>query len=163
MNTERWILVGISCVTILTIWKLIPREKVRDALVLFLFLQIITWPAGLFAVEMKWIEYPIQLFPQENNINKSSFFFEFFLFPLVGVIFSLYFPKNATKLGAFIYYFIFVGSFTGLEVILEQTTKLVEYHKWKWYWTLISLMISLYLNHKNYLWFRKNLIRVEVK
>jgi hypothetical protein len=163
MNTERWILIGIIFATTFASWKLIPREKARDALVLFLFLQIITWPSGLFAVEMKWIEYPVQIFPQENNINKSSFFFEFFLFPLFAVIFSLHFPKNATKIGAFVYYCIFAGLFTGLEVILEQTTKLVEYHRWKWYWTLVTLMISLYLNHKYYFWFRKKLIKVGVK
>ena len=92
MNVERWILVGIIGVSILAVWLLIPKHKAREAWVLFLFLHMITWPAGLFSVQMGWIDYPVQLLPNINEFNRTSFTFEFYLFPVIAVIFSLYFP-----------------------------------------------------------------------
>ena len=116
---------------------------------------MITWPAGLLAVEMDLISYPITLFPSANQYNQSSFFFEFFLFPTIAIIFSLHYPKK--RVGIVFYYIIFTGFFTGLEVILEKTTKLVEYHHWKWYWTFVTVNFSLFINHTYYLWFIKGL------
>lgn len=158
---ERWILVGFASLCILALIKLVPKDKIRDALVLFLFLQVITWPAGLFAVEMGWIEYPTQLLPNANSYNRTSFSFEFFLFPAVAIFFSLYYPVKVNKVKALLYYVGFAGFFTFLEAVLEKYTSLVNYHEWKWYWTLITVIISLYINHTYYLWFRKRLIKVE--
>ena len=161
MNMERWILIGFSSICIFALFKLIPRSKARDAWVLFAFLQVITWPAGLFAVEKGWIEYPTQLFPYVNQYNRTSFSFEFFLFPIVAIFFSLYYPDKVKPKGAAIYYLSFTGFFTICEVLLERYTTLVKYHEWKWYWTLTTVMISLFLNHKYYSWFKKRLVKVE--
>ncbi|TYS18461.1 hypothetical protein FZC78_02675 [Rossellomorea vietnamensis] len=163
MNLERWFLTGFSLLCIFALIKLVPKGKSRDAWVLFLFLQVITWPAGLFAVEKGWIEYPTQLLPQANMYNKTSFSFEFFLFPTVAIFFSLYYPYNIKRFTAFLYYLCFSGFFTLFEVVLEKYTTLVEYDEWKWYWTLVTVIISLFINHKYYLWFRKRLIKVDYK
>jgi hypothetical protein len=160
MNMERWFLIGFSLICIIAPFKLVPSEKVRDACVLFLFLQVITWPAGLFAVEMGWIDYPTQLLPQANEYNRTSFSFEFFLFPIVAIIFSLYYPNDIKWKGGLVYYFVFAGFFTFMEVLLERYTSLVKYHEWKWYWTLLTVIISLFFNHRYYLWFRKRLVKV---
>ncbi|KAB7665122.1 hypothetical protein F9279_21380 [Bacillus sp. B1-b2] len=158
MIMERWILVAIIIISLLLVWKLIPKDKMRDACLLFLSLQMITWPAGLLVVEMEWINYPIQLFPNVNEYNQSSFFFEFFLFPIISTFFSLYHPK---RIGfSLLYYVCFTGFFTSLEALLEHTTKLVDYHQWKWYWTFVSVNIALFLNHRYYLWFKKDLKKV---
>jgi hypothetical protein len=160
MNLERWILIGAIIVSILAILTFIPRNKAREAWVLFLFLQVITWPAGLFAVEMGWIEYPVQLIKGVNHYNRTSFTFEFFIFPIVAIVFSLYYP-NVKWFGSLIYYVCFAGFFTIIEVILERTTRLVEYHGWTWYWTLITVIISLYFNHKYYMWYKQKLMKVQ--
>ncbi|MDR6997803.1 CBO0543 family protein [Neobacillus niacini] len=161
MNFERLMLIGFSFICILAIFKLVPREKVRDAWILFLFLQVITWPAGLFAVEMGWIEYPTQFFSFANKYNRTSFAFEFFIFPIVAIFFSLYYPNKVKIKGAILYYLSFAGFFTICEEVLEKYTTLVEYHGWKWYWTLSTVIISLFLNHSYYLWFKKRLVKVE--
>lgn len=161
MNLDRWILIGIIGLCIIIIWKMVPIEKAREAWLLFLSLQVITWIAGLFAVEMRWIEYPVQLLPDANKYNKTSFSFEFFLFPMIAIIFSLYFPKSNKIKVKILYYLLFAGLFTVIEVILQKTTNLVMYHQWKWYWTLISLILVLYINHQYYLWFKKQLTKVE--
>jgi hypothetical protein len=160
MNLERWILIGVIVLSIFAIIIFIPRSKSREAWVLFLFLQVITWPAGLFAVEMGWIEYPVQLLKGVNQYNRTSLTFEFFLFPMIAIMFSLYFP-NVRRFGVIVYYVCFAGFFTIIEVLLERTTRLVEYHEWTWYWTLITVIISLFLNHKYYLWYKQKLIKVK--
>lgn len=161
MNFERWFLIGVVVFCIFALIKFIPRDKARDAWILFLFLQVITWPAGLFAVEKGWIEYPTQLLPQANMYNKTSFSFEFFFFPIVAIFFDLYYPTKITRLKVFLYYLCFSSFFTFIEVILEKHTTLVEYHEWRWYWTILTISLSLYLNHKYYLWFRKCLSKVD--
>jgi hypothetical protein len=162
MILERKILIGVILISIIAIFTLIPRNRAREAWVLFLFLQVITWPAGMLAVEMGWIEYPIQLLKGVNQYNRTSLTFEFFLFPIVAIIFSLYFPK-VRWFGAIIYYFCFTGFFTIIEALLERTTRLVEYHGWTWYWTFITVTISLFFNHKYYLWYKQKLVKVNTQ
>lgn len=160
MNGERLILIAIILFSIFVIFKFVPLNKIRDAWVLFLSLQMMTWILGLLAVEKELIEYPIQLFPHENMNNKSSFSFEFYVFPVVGIIFSLYYPSKSNKIIQFLYYLIIISFFTFLEVLIERNTDLVHYIKWKWYWSLLSITIVLFINHTYYTWYKKELIEV---
>lgn len=161
MENERLLLLGIVLLSLLLLIIFLPLSKMRDAFVIVLFLQMLTWAAGLFAVEKEWIEYPVQLFRKENQVNQSSFTFEFFVFPVVAIFFSLKYPTKTTKFNKFLYYFLFTSFFTLLETIIERNTNLVHYIKWKWYWTLISVMIALFINHSYYTWFKKELAEVK--
>ncbi len=158
MNTDRWILVFIIITSILSLIKLVSRQKLRDAIIIFLSLQTLTWPLGLVTVEMKWIEYPVQLLPNANQTNKSSLLFEYYLFPLLAILFSLYYPQDKNKLGIVLYYLTFTGIFTILEFVIERYTDLAHYHTWSWYWTFISVLLVLFINHAYYLWFKKGLM-----
>lgn len=155
MNFERWFLLGFTIICIISLFKFVPKDKKRDAWVLFLFLQLITWPAGLFTVEKGWIEYPIQLLPQTNKYNKTSFSFEFFFFPVVAIFFSLYFPRRKNWMIILLYYVGIAGFFTILEGFLERYTALVKYKEWTWYWSFITVVISLVINDSCYKWFKK--------
>ncbi|MDK8641541.1 CBO0543 family protein (plasmid) [Niallia taxi] len=155
MSFERWFLIGFTIICIISLFKFVPKYKKRDAWVLFLFLQLITWPAGLFTVEQGWIEYPIQLLPQTNEYNKTSFSFEFFFFPVVAIFFSLYFPRRKNWKIILLYYVGIAGFFTILEVFLERYTALVKYKEWTWYWSFITVVISLVINDSCYKWFKK--------
>lgn len=160
MKGEKLLLIGIILISVLIFFKFVPKNKMRDACVIFLFLGTLTWLLGLLAVEMGLIEYPVQLFPNENRTNRSSFSFEFLIFPLVSVLFSLHYPSKSNKIIQFLYYLVITSFFTGMEVLIERNTNLVHYIKWKWYWTLISVMIVLFINHSYYTWFKKELVEV---
>ncbi|WP_366414844.1 CBO0543 family protein [Paenibacillus sp. GP183] len=42
----------------------VPKNRIREAQVVYLFKLFLTWGLGLFVVQMKWIEYPIRfIFP----------------------------------------------------------------------------------------------------
>ncbi|WP_345788342.1 CBO0543 family protein [Desulfosporosinus orientis] len=63
--------------------KFIPKDKIRKALIAFLFKQVITWAVGLGVVELRLIEYPVRLFPYAN---RTSFSFEYFIYPSICAI-----------------------------------------------------------------------------
>jgi len=61
----------------------VPKNKIREASVIFCFKQLITWLLGLFVAEFNLIEYPVRLFA---NATKASFTFEYFVYPSICVI-----------------------------------------------------------------------------
>jgi hypothetical protein len=157
MIIERLVIAGAILLSILLIWKFVPKEKAREAWVPFLSLSSLTWAAGLFVVEMGWISYPVQLFSKENQVNESSFTFEFFLFPVLAILFSLYYPQSKKIHTKWLYAIVFSGVFTIAEVILEKYTNSVKYDEWKWYWTFFSVILVLMANHQYVIWFKKGL------
>lgn len=58
------------------------------------------------------------------------------------------------------YYLIITGLFTILEVVIERYTNLAQYNNWRWYWTFISVLIVLFINHSYYSWYKKELVPV---
>lgn len=82
-------------VTILSLFFFIPKNKIRLAWVAFLFKQVLTWPLGLFVVNMGWIQYPIRFF---ENANYASFTFEFFIYPVMCIYLNVYFPSEKSLL-----------------------------------------------------------------
>ncbi|RAS75573.1 CBO0543 family protein [Priestia endophytica] len=159
MSIDWWILLSSLFIGVFLIWKFVPREKAREAWIIALFLQSITWVSGLFVVEMKWISYPVALLPRVNEINKASFSFEFFLFPVLAILFSLNYPTYQPLWLRFFYYTFIIGFFTFIEVLLEWKNNLVKYDEWKWYWTFITVWFSLFLNHQYYSWYKKKWLK----
>ncbi|WNF38280.1 CBO0543 family protein [Bacillaceae bacterium IKA-2] len=159
MSKDRGILILIWLVTIGLLYNYIPKNKIRHAVLVYLFKQTITWFFGMFVVEMKLIKYPIKLFFE--NTNKASFSFEYFFFPSLCAIFNLNYPEKKNKIIKLLYYFFHTGLLTGLEVILERYTNLIKYIKWKWYWTFITIGSTYYLSRRFYLWFFKSEVNSE--
>ena len=71
---------------IVLLFMLIPKSKMHEANVAFLFTQFITWSVGLTVANFRLIEYPIRIF---SYANKAHFIFEFFFISLY-----LYFVCN---------------------------------------------------------------------
>lgn len=152
MLLDRIVLISVWIVTILGILLLTPREKIRDAHLVFMFKQVITWMFGLIVVEFKYIEYPIRIF---EYATRTSFSFEYFIYPAVCIIFVLRFPKNKTILHKIGWYLLFPTWMTILEVLIERYTDLIHYINWSWYWTWLTLIFTFYLSRLYYTWYIK--------
>ncbi|MDR7865616.1 MAG: CBO0543 family protein [Sporomusaceae bacterium] len=150
MSTEKLILYGVWIATVVSLFFLIPREKVRLALVAFLFKQFITWPVGLYVVDRGWIMYPVRFF---ENANQTSFTFEYFFFPVLCAYFNVYFPEGSKALVRAAYYMLFCSALTVAEVMLERYTDLIIYISWDWYLTWFSMFVLFYITRKFCLWF----------
>lgn len=132
--------------------KFIPKNKLREASVAFLFKQSVTWLLGLFVVQLRLIEYPVRLF---SYASRSSFSFEYFTYPSLCAIFNIHYPTKKSFFGQFMYYFYYCTSITILEVFVEKHTEILKYIHWTWYITWITLCMTFYITRMFYVWFFK--------
>ncbi|WP_041721221.1 CBO0543 family protein [Alkaliphilus metalliredigens] len=150
MSKEVIILIVAWFITINMLVLLVPKNKIREAQVIFLFKQLLSWLLGLIVAQYKLIEYPVRLF---SYANKASFTFEFFIFPALCVVFVLYYPERKSHTRQFMYYLYFCTAITTLEIFLEKYTNVIGYIHWAWYLTWITLFLTFYASRKYYVWF----------
>lgn len=132
--------------------RYIPKNKIREAHVMFLFKYALTWILSLPVAELRLIEYPVRLFPYAT---KTSFTFESFVYPAISAIFNINFPDKKTSFSQFMYYFYYCTSMTIIEVFTERYTNILKYIHWAWYLTWITLFLTFYISHRYYIWFFK--------
>lgn len=131
----------------------LPRKRLREAVVSFLSKQLMTWIFGLLVVQTGKIKYPFRLF--FKNATKSSFTFEYFVYPSLCALFNLYYPEKGSKKTKFLYYFAHTSILTFFEFFIEKYTKLITYKKWNWYWSFSSIWGTYYLSRVFHKWFFK--------
>lgn len=151
---EKSIIISIYILNAFLLFKFVPKDKIRNASVIFLFKQAITWLFGLLVVEKKLIVYPYR--PFFRKTYKASFCFEYFFYPVLGVLFSLYYPEKRHALFKTLYHFIYASIITALEILILKYSKLIRYRNWKWYWSFMTIWLTNYLSHSFYKWFFKN-------
>ncbi|QGU93844.1 hypothetical protein GOM49_00730 [Clostridium bovifaecis] len=152
MSKEYIIYIFQIALTIFLLFRFIPKGRIREAHIAYLFKLIITWSTGLIVAEFKLIEYPVRLFPYAN---KASFIFEFFLYPAICAIFVVNYPKNKNTFNKFMYYFYYCISLTIAEIVEERYTDILTYLHWNWYITWITFFASFYMSVKYNQWFFK--------
>ncbi len=150
MNQDLLIIIAAWIITIIILILYIPKEKLREAQLVFLFILSITWLIGLMVVEFKLIEYPVEFF---EHATQTSFTFEYFIFPSLCAVFNMNYPKNKSIFKQFMHYFNFCSVMTVIEVICERYTNIITYLNWTWYVTWITLFITFYVSRQYYLWF----------
>jgi hypothetical protein len=149
MRIEWWILLSLYAVTT-GILFFIPKNKIRLAVVAFLFKQVITFLVGLLVVELGLIEYPIRSFA---SINRTSFDYEFYFFPVTCAVFNVWYPNHRSPLIQLVYYIVFSTVLTIGEIILEKYTELIHYIHWEWYISWITIFISFFIVRRFCIWF----------
>ena len=147
IEISSWIIV-----TILLI-KFIPRDKIREAHTSFFFKQFITWLFGLLVVEKKFISYPNRMF--FKHANKTSFTFEYFVYPGLCTLFNLYYPLERSNIIKILYYLLHTSIITVFEALAVKYTNLINYKKWTWYYSFITVWLTYYLSHNYHKWYFK--------
>jgi hypothetical protein len=150
MSIEVTILAISWILTIVMLIVFVPKQKFREAQVIFLFKQLITWPFGLTVVQLKLIEYPVREF---SYAQRASFTFEFFIYPAICVVFNMLYPEGKSKIRQFMHFFYFCTAMTVFEVLCEKYTNVINYLHWNWSITWITLFITFFITRKYYLWF----------
>lgn len=150
MSLEAIILTAAWILTLIMLILFVPQAQFREAQVIFFFKQFITWITGLAVVQFRLIEYPVRLF---SYANKTSFTFEYFVYPAICVVFNLHYPVEKSPVRQFMHYFYFCTVMTILEVYFEKCTNIIRYIHWTWYLTWLTLFITFYISRKYYVWF----------
>ncbi|QOR68007.1 hypothetical protein IM538_07710 [Cytobacillus suaedae] len=141
-------------ITSLLLFKYVPKNRIREAHTSFLFKQVITWLFGLLVVEKDLISYPNRLF--FKKAIKSSFTFEYFVYPALCSLFNLYYPEKRNNVAKLIYYFFHTSIITLFEIFAVKYTNLIKYNNWKWYWSFITMWSTYYLSRIYHRWFYKD-------
>ncbi|WP_274648659.1 CBO0543 family protein [Paenibacillus humicola] len=150
MNIELMILIGSIAFTVLILPLLIKRDRLLDALISFSVMQAMTWLFGALVVEERLIEYPADFF---NFATRTSFTFEYFIFPAVGAIFNVHYPRGSSRFVQALYILGIPGAITAAEVLIEHYTKIIDYVDWKWEYSFLSMTATLLLSYGYYRWF----------
>lgn len=150
---EKTIEISAWIVTVLLLIKFVPKNKLREAQVAFLFKQVVTWLFGLLVVEKNLISYPTRLFFKKSN--KASFTFEYFVYPALCSLFNLYYPEKRNSVIKLIYYISHSSIITIFEAFAVKYTTLIKYKKWTWYWSFITMCSTYYLSRIYYNYFFK--------
>src|SRR5699024_5164253 len=109
------------------------------------------WLLGLSAVQLGWLEYPDRIF--FPDATKTSFAFEYILYPAICVFFVLYYPRQYGWFGRFMYFFVYSTAITIVEVLIEHYTTAITYkEEWHWYTTWLSLFGTFFISWRFYLW-----------
>ncbi|MFZ7946082.1 CBO0543 family protein [Neobacillus sp. 19] len=149
MRIEWWILLSVYAVTA-AIPFFIPKNKIRLAVVAFLFKQVITFLFGLLVVEFGMLEYPIRLFA---SINRTSFTFEYFAFPIICSVFNVWYPNERSTPIQLGYYIGFSSLLTIFEVIIEKYTDLIKYIHWEWYISWSTICLAFFISRLFCVWY----------
>ena len=149
---SRDIIISIAgCIVALALlFIFIPKTKIREAALVYLFKLLITYVLGILVVEFGLIEYPVRFFP---DAIKTCFAFECVVYPSLCAIFNINFPEHKNVFGKFMHYFYFCTSITVVEAIVEKYTSIITYLHWAWYLSWITLFITFFISRQFYLWF----------
>jgi hypothetical protein len=147
---EIVILIAAWVSTIILLILFVPKNKFRPANVIFFCKQLMTWLIGLVVAQFRLIEYPVREFAYAT---RTSFTFEYFIYPSLCVLFNLHFPEEKSRIRQFLYYCYFCTSMTVFEVLCEKYTDVIKYIHWTWYLTWITLFITFYLSRQYFRWF----------
>jgi hypothetical protein len=158
MLIEPIILISAIIITLVLLWIYVPKSKILDAHISFLFMQVQTWLLGIIIVELRMIEYPFRFIEYASRV---SFIFEYFIYPAVSALFTVHFPQKKSWKAKTVYIMAYPSVLTMIEVILEKYTNVIKYIRWHWYWSWISFVITLLITYWYYLWFDKKMTQLK--
>jgi hypothetical protein len=137
---------------VVLLFLFVPKTKVLDAHIIFLFMQAQSWLLGTLVSEFHLILYPVRILERGYIANFS---FEYVIFPTIAVLYSLYFPWEKSMFSKLFYIGLYPTVITALEVWIEKSTDLIVYTHWAWYWSWITLLITLNIAQFYYRWIMK--------
>ncbi|MFC5451186.1 CBO0543 family protein [Paenibacillus aestuarii] len=89
-----WNIVTCTVLFILLV-KNITRHTLREAIVCFLFAQVVTWAFSTFFVELHWETCPVRLFPRAT---RTDFVGDYFTAPVIYALFYFQYIKHRSCL-----------------------------------------------------------------
>jgi hypothetical protein len=149
--SKEWIILILSWVAsiILLLWK-IPKEKKREAQIVFLFAQTLGWLYVFIQSYFNNLVFPVREFPKATNMLVSL---HFIIYPTFLVFFTLFYPNTNQKRKIFLHYLLFISIHQVYEILLTRYTDLIKSKDWEWYLGVVTKCVVYYLCIHFYRWF----------
>jgi len=88
-----WIIIT-SIVVLILLILIVPKNRIREALINFLFFQTLTWGTGVILAQYHLVKSPFRIFPKATT---QDFFNDFIIFPAVSVLYYFLFPFHQKR------------------------------------------------------------------
>jgi hypothetical protein len=149
-------LIILICSWVIAIILLLSVSKGRTRLtqITFLFTQTLAWLFEYILVFFNLVEFPYREFKFATRMGFSLYYI---LFPTVGVLFIIFYPKQPGKLKVFLYYLLFsmvIPTFTSLAA---KYSELFHFIHWNWGIHVLSDLLNFYILRKFVLWYQKGI------
>ncbi len=153
----RWIYLNVDYFVLLLLWiifpfilyKMVPRNRLREAIVTFLFFQMLTW---LFSIGLSYtntLESPIRLFKYATKLN---FTMEYLVFPALAVGFQLKFPNHSNYPRRLLHYLLWVGIIVSFIYLIGKFTDIMDVNNNHLIMSFFNFIIELWLSRQYVLW-----------
>jgi hypothetical protein len=150
LSLENIIELGSCLVALgLLLWG-VSKKNIREAVLSLLFMQSFAFLLSVVTVQFKLISYPVRFF---SSVCRTSISFEFLIFPVISVLYNLHYPRNRKWRTKFLYSLSFPTILTVLEKLMETYTQNIKYIHWNWFFSWISMAISLHIAYWFFNWF----------
>ncbi|WP_110111809.1 CBO0543 family protein [Bacillus sp. CGMCC 1.16541] len=152
MKSEVIILLVALALIIGLLIRIVPREKIKEAQLIFWFSQTLTWLVQFLQVAFDFVKFPFREFPHATNL---SFSFHYFVYPGLIVFFMFTYPTKGHRVKRVMHYILFSIGTALMNDVLSETTDLLTYTGWKWYIGAIINVLVLFLVRQFFRWFMK--------
>jgi hypothetical protein len=149
MDYNYYVLIGLWIVLPIVLFKVVPRDRVREAIATFMFFQMLTW---LFAIGLTYaglLEAPVRVF---KHATKVSFTMEYLVFPTAAVLFQLKFPSEAPFLRRLLHYLSWVGIILLFMFLLGRFTDIMDVKIDNLIRSFFNFLIELWLCRRYVCW-----------
>ncbi|AMX83329.1 hypothetical protein GS3922_06335 [Geobacillus subterraneus] len=134
---DRIHLWGLLVVGIILLFFSLRTPPIKDKILVFLLKAYFSSFFGVIVVEAKLLEYPVRFL---GKYFEASILFEYFLYPTVCVYF--YQTSYHSRLpGIIVQCALYAGVLTVVEVFYEKYTDLIEYHRWTWMYSFLTIFV----------------------
>jgi hypothetical protein len=123
MNSDYYVTLLLWIVLPCILWKVTPRNRLREAIATLLFFQMLTWLFSIFLTYFDLYKPPFRLFMHATKINWTM---EYLVFPFFAILFQLNFPKNAHYFRRLLYYLFWVGMILSAMFLLGKFSNIVN-------------------------------------
>ncbi|TCP55621.1 hypothetical protein EV586_103274 [Tumebacillus sp. BK434] len=152
MRLEIWIWIFAWLSIPLVLYLLVPRTKVPDAHIVFLFAQLLTWTIDLLNVQFDLVQFPYREF---QYATKTSFTLHYIFYPGVFVLYALFVPERRgwpVRVGYHALWTLLIVLFI---YALDRYTELVKLVYTNFFLRFGITLTLLLLTRVFYVWYRK--------
>lgn len=152
MRLEIWIWIVAWVSMPIALCVLIPRAKVHQAHIVFLFAQFLTWSIDILNVQINLVQFPYREF---EYATQTSFTMHYLFYPAIFVFFALFEPERRSWPVRVGYYLLWTFGVTLFIYGLHWTTDLVRIIETNFLLRFTISLILLLLTRFFYVWYRK--------
>lgn len=150
MNSDIYVMLLLWIALPIILWKVTPRNRLREVIATLLFFQMLTWSVSIFLTYCGLYEPPFRLFKHATKINWTM---EYIVFPFFSVLFQLKFPKNANFFRRLLHYLLWVSMILLAMVLLGKISNIVNSNIESLIRSFFNFIIELWLCRQYILWF----------